>query len=254
MHVKQQLRWHACVDDAIEDMRRLNQPHSAFMQVEDHFFGNLDETCLMANADGSIRVIASASKKKTEQNTDDSRASITSLRVGTAAGTQGPFIFLAKGSRIDRPSLKNIFKEQCPSGSSIIVSPLAYVTDEAWLELVPGFCKGIRDMPVVRDNPDWWMTLTCDGFSSHLLDETQKIFSDHKIMVLKEEGDSSHVNQAYDQTVARQDKAHMRHNIQLVRRPLGNKKIDQWTLISIVINAQLKVKKEDWILCGHINE
>jgi len=246
MHIKQQLRWHTCVDEALSEMRRLNQPAAALAEVEDHFFGNLDETCLMANADGSVRVIASMTKKKTEKNVDDSRASIASLRAGMASGIQGPFAFLAKGTQSDRPSLKNTLKTQCPSGSAIVMSPAACMTNEVHPELVPGFCKGVRDMPVVRDHPDWWLTLTCDGFGSHLLDETQTMFSQCKIKMTKEEGDSSQVSQACDQTVARQDKACMRHNIQLARRPLGNKKIDQWSLIAIVVNAQPKVKPQDW--------
>jgi len=94
--VEQQLRWHATVEEALGFQRKMNQPADEYLMLEDHFLGNLDETCLMANADGSVRVIASLSKKKTEKNTDDSRASITSLRIGLASGTQGPFTFLAK--------------------------------------------------------------------------------------------------------------------------------------------------------------
>jgi len=78
--VEQQLRWHATVKEALDFQRKMNQPADEHLMSEDHFLGKLDETCLMANADGSVRVIASLSKKKTEKNTDDSRASIASLR------------------------------------------------------------------------------------------------------------------------------------------------------------------------------
>ena len=81
----------------------MNLPEGEYENQKEYFFGNLDETCLMANADGSVRVIASQGKKKTEKNADDSRTSITSLRVGLASGEQGPFTFLAKGERMDRP-------------------------------------------------------------------------------------------------------------------------------------------------------
>jgi len=114
----------------------------------------------VANADGSIRVIASAAKKKTEKNTDDSRVSIASLRIGLASGTQGPFAFLAKGVRMDRKSIKNLLKERCPKGSQVVMSASAYMTDDTWLKLVPMFAKGMREMEVIKDHPDWWMTLT----------------------------------------------------------------------------------------------
>jgi len=249
IQVEQQLRWHTTVDDTLAEMRRLNQPAAAFAQLEDHFFGNFDENCLMANADGSVRVMASNTKKKTEKNTDDSRASITSLRVGMASGEQGPFTFLAKGSeRFNRPSLQVLLKTRCPKGSQIIMSPLAYMTDETYQELVPEFCRGMRDMPVIRDHPDWWVTLTCDGFGSHVnVEVAHKVFNKHKSFVVKEEGDSSHVNQSYDQIVAKQDKAWMRNHLSLVRRKLGSKQLDQWTLIALAIDAQLKITKDDWI-------
>jgi len=103
--VEQQLRWHTAVKEALDYQREVNKPEAKHLMLQDYFFGNLDETCLMANADGSVRVLASASKKKTEKNTDDSRASITSLRIGLASGTQGPFTFLAKGVQMDRKSV-----------------------------------------------------------------------------------------------------------------------------------------------------
>jgi len=95
--IEQQLRWHTAVQEALDYQREVNKPEAEHLTLQDYFFGHLYETCLMANADGSIQVIASASKKKTEKNADDSRASITSLRIGLASGTQGPFTFLAKG-------------------------------------------------------------------------------------------------------------------------------------------------------------
>ena len=128
--VEQQLRWHTTVQEALDFQRRVNKPTEEYLSKEDFFFGNLDETCLMANADGTVRVIASASKKKTEKNTDDSRASITSLRIGLSSGTQGPFTFLAKGTRMERKSITRLLKEQCPPGSQVIMSPSAYMTDE----------------------------------------------------------------------------------------------------------------------------
>jgi len=52
--VEQQLHWHATVQEAIDFQREVNKPTNKHLEVEDFFFGNLDETCLMANTDGSV--------------------------------------------------------------------------------------------------------------------------------------------------------------------------------------------------------
>ena len=85
------------------------------------------------------------------------------------------------------------------------------MTEESWLELSPLMSKGIRCMPFVQDNPQWWVLEILDGFGPHVSSlEAMKIREDHKILVLKEEGDSSHVNQAYDKFVALHDKSKKR--------------------------------------------
>jgi len=100
-------------------------------------------------------------------------------------------------------------------------------------------------MHIVKDHPDWWMTLTCDGFGSHVIDKAVEPFDKHKIQIVKEEGDASQVNQSCDQDIAKKDKNHMRDNLEPVRHKLG-KKVDQWSLIALAIDAQLQVSAEDW--------
>jgi hypothetical protein len=102
IRVEQQLRWHTTVENALAEQRRLNLPTEEFDKVCDSFFGNLDESCFMTNSDGKVKVVASNEKRKTEKITDDSRQSITSVRVGMASGEEGPYIFLAKGQEIGR--------------------------------------------------------------------------------------------------------------------------------------------------------
>ena len=127
------------------------------------------------------------------------------------------------------------------------MTPNAYMTDEAWAQIVPNLCESIRDMDVIRDHPQWWVLLTLDGFGSHVnVDEALKIFADSKILIAKEEGDTSHVNQAYDQLVAKADKQYVRHSLNMIKATLG-RAIDQWILISIAINAQNSIPKEVWI-------
>jgi hypothetical protein len=249
---EQQLRWHTTVENALAEQRRLNLPAEEFDKVCDHFFGNLDESCFMANADGKVKVIASSDKKKTEKITDDCRSSITSVRVGFASGDEGPYIFLAKGQEIQRASLKGDLSKSsvvdAPVGSCVVMSPNAYMTDEVYLKLVTPLCHGIRQMPVIKDHPDWWVILSMDGFGSHVnVHEAQEIFTEHKIFVIKEEGDTSQVNQAYDQQVAKADKANMRKNLELVRSRLGGSQMDQWVLIKLAANAQSKVSRDTWI-------
>jgi len=52
-------------------------------------------------------------------------------------------------------------------------------------------------MGIVKEHPDWWMTLTCDGFGSHIIDKAIELFAKHKIQSVKEEGKTSQVNQSH---------------------------------------------------------
>jgi hypothetical protein len=61
-------------------------------------------------------------------------------------------------------------------------------------------------MSVIKDHPDWWCHLSLDGYGSHLKTEALTMFAKYNILVIKEEGDSSHLCQAYDQLVAKQGK------------------------------------------------
>ena len=79
---------------------------------------NLDESCIMAN-DRKLRVLGCAERKKHERNMDDSRVSITILRMGCAAGVSGPWIFLAAGAKMDCNALtkEKLKRKGAPTGS-----------------------------------------------------------------------------------------------------------------------------------------
>jgi hypothetical protein len=79
---------------------------------------------------------------------DDNRDSITIVRVGNAAGGAGPQIYLAKGKTLEVNTLKNLEKHGAPKYSKIIMTPNAYMTDEAWTEAAQSLAKGIRAFPV----------------------------------------------------------------------------------------------------------
>ena len=79
------------------------------------------------------------------------------------------------------------------------------------------------------------MEITLDGFGSHLEGDYLKVFTDHKILIVKEEGDTSKVCQAYDDEVAKSDKHHHRDFLNGILCDMPC--IDQWTLILAANNA-----------------
>ena len=65
---------------------------------------------------------------------------------------------------------------------------------------------------VIKAHPNWFCIE--QHFNSP---EALQIYYDHKIIQVKEEGDSSQVNQTYDQCVARQDKRENNLGLSLAR-------------------------------------
>ena len=111
------------------------------------------------------------------------------------------------------------------------------------LEIIPKLCKSIRRQEIICDHPDWWVLISLDGFTSHVnVLNAHEIFAEFKIMVIKEEGDKSHVCQAYDQQVAKDDKTHMRAALNMLN-PALVQSMDQWYLIAIATNARDCIKK-----------
>jgi hypothetical protein len=85
-----------------------------------------------------------------------------------------------------------------------------------------------------------------DGFSSHLtVTSALQVFNHHKIMLVKEEGDTSAVNQPYDQHVAKSDKRSIRKLLDLFCCAL--KIISQSDLIVICVKALKTVSPPIWI-------
>ena len=125
----------------------------------DYFTINLDETCFVASK-VTLLVIGSAAKQKHEKNTSDSRQSVTVVRLGLAAGVEGPRIYLAKGKDLKIESMydKNFVRvHKAPVGSHVKMTPNAYMTNEVWTEIAPGLCKGIRAMEGICNHPNWWI-------------------------------------------------------------------------------------------------
>jgi len=106
--------------------------------------------------------------------------------------------------------------------------------------MAPSIVKGYRALPVVKDNPQWSMIELFDGFGAHLTNLNAHMQRDEaKILSIKEEGDSSSYNQAYDKHIAKSDKHHQRSSLTFMR---GTKKrnsnlICQWDLIHCGVAA-----------------
>ena len=95
--------------------------------------------------------------------------------------------------------------------------------------------RGYRELPYIKENPQWWVLELVDGFGSHITNvEANMERSNNKILSLKEEGDSSHINQAYDRLTARSDKSVNREALIWMQRDKATNAhtIDQWDLIS----------------------
>ena len=90
-----------------------------------------------------------------------------------------------------------LVRHGAPEGSAIVMTQTGYMTEEAWLKLAPPIADGIRAMSIVSDMPDWWVVKIIYGFGPHTSsDQAMEIYAERKILLLKEEGDSSHVNHA----------------------------------------------------------
>jgi hypothetical protein len=78
---------------------------------------------------------------------------------------------------------------------------LEYLPDKTWVKLALFNAQGICLMAHIKDHPNWQVCSTLDGFSSHLVPAGLAPFTAANITVIKEEGDTIQVNQAYDQSV-----------------------------------------------------
>jgi hypothetical protein len=139
--VGQQFRWMKNFIEALDYLRRENtglckKTGKTFGEVIDYFVVGADETCLMSDSNGNVRIVAAASKRKHERLTSDHRCSITMFRSGVTVGGNGPTGFLLKGKK-KRPGYTDdmLVKHGCEPGSTIIMTENAFMTNEAWIEL-----------------------------------------------------------------------------------------------------------------------
>ena len=73
-----------------------------------------------------------------------------------------------------------------------------------------------------------------------------EITAGYKIVIVKEEGDTSHMNKAYDPQVPKYKNTHISAAVHALSPDLGLK-MDRWYLISMAINDWNSTKKDSWI-------
>jgi hypothetical protein len=114
-------------------------------------------------------IVGSMDQKKHEKAIADSCVSMTLYRTGSIAGTQGPTIAVMAGKH-QRAGFTDKFltKHGMVEGSTIIMTPTAFVTEEAWEEMTPFVIEGIRSIDIVKANPQWWVLEVFDGFGPHV--------------------------------------------------------------------------------------
>jgi hypothetical protein len=105
-------------------------------------------------------------------------------------------------------------------------------------------------LPYLKDNPDWYALELLDGFGSHHnCIEANELREKYRILSLKEEGDTSHVNQAYDRLTAKSDKAIAREGLQFLLKDCAFNRgiIDQWKIIPCGLAAVRKTADDKTI-------
>ena len=191
--VEQQFRWMETYNKALSVLRSKNsgtcrKTGKMFGELIQHFVFGGDETCFQACPNGDVRIIGSSGRKKHEVKTQDSRVSITMYRTGNIAGTTGPTVFLLEGKhrRVGYTD-KWLMDNGAAAGSTIVMTPTAFMTEQAWEAMTPSVIKGLRSASsIVNANTQWWVLEVFDGFGPH----TSSLYSmqmrfDNKILSLK---------------------------------------------------------------------
>jgi hypothetical protein len=101
-------------------------------------------------------------------------------------------------------------------------------------------CQGVPESLVVKDNPQWWMIKIFDGFGAHLTNlNVLEQHAEAKILSIKEVGDLSSYNQAYNKHVAKSDKLHQWCLLTFMHgvKNRNSNLIDRWDLIHCGVAA-----------------
>ena len=150
------------------------------------------------------------------------------MQTGSTAGDTGPTRILLKGEN-KRPQFTNKFldKHGVVTGSTIVMTPNAYITDKDWVLVSKSVVKGYRLIPFVCDNPQWMMLELIGSLGSHKrVLESHEIHTKFLVLSSKEESNTSHANQGCDKFVAKEYKRKSAETLytQLMITPFLNNK------------------------------
>jgi hypothetical protein len=76
-----------------------NKTGKSFGEVSEYFILSGNETCLIADADGDLRIVGERGRKKQEEKVSNFWGLVTMYCTGTAVGNNGPTAFLMKGQK-----------------------------------------------------------------------------------------------------------------------------------------------------------
>ena len=76
------------------------------------------------------------------------------LRTAATGGATGPTQFSLESVKVNTGYTANWPERHgAAPGSSIAMTPTAFMTEKAWLEIAETRAKGIRAMPITKDHP-----------------------------------------------------------------------------------------------------
>ena len=200
--------------------------------------------------DGKLAILGDAGIKKHQKNLDDSRESITALRTGCAKGN-GPTVFLCKGERVAPGFNQNFFENRgMVGGTCVLMTPSAFMTIEAWRKVVQIIPDALRKhIPILARFQNLWIYTSVDGFGAHTLDawSNQKL-REKRMLMGKEEGDTSDIDQAYDRDAALSDKSGLREYLSFLRSATSVSRgvVDQYGLVHVMVQAILGCTDDIW--------
>ena len=123
------MRWYFFIELEWEFQPNSNILLPLVVDLYELFVSNLDETYFMYN-DGALKIIG-VTEITYNKNTSNSRVSITTVRYGSAAGVNGPVVFLDSYQNENRTFsnyyLKNIYG--LPEGTKVLTNNSAYIDD-----------------------------------------------------------------------------------------------------------------------------
>ena len=145
-----------------------------------------DKICMHASP-GHLNVIGSTEQNNNYKILHNYCCSIKMYRTGSVTYNTGPPIFiLGIESILSRFNDKLLNKKVAKQGSTIIMTLTDFVTEETWKTMTQSLVKELLEMPIVKENPQWWMLQISNGFGPHLLLlSAMEIWHDNKILSMK---------------------------------------------------------------------